>query len=88
MPYTIAPIEAKGESLRYPSSKRAAELGIENFRRPRPSPHLREACAAAAAAIEQIKFLLLGHSSIQTSERDLGSTRELERAVNDDWWIE
>jgi len=32
--------------------------------------------------IEQIKFLL-GHSSIQTTERYLGSEQEIEIAVND-----
>jgi hypothetical protein len=32
--------------------------------------------------IEQIKFLL-GHSSIQTTERYLGSEQEIEIAIND-----
>jgi hypothetical protein len=32
--------------------------------------------------LEQIKFLL-GHSSIQTTERYLGSEQEIEIAVND-----
>jgi hypothetical protein len=32
--------------------------------------------------LEQIKFLL-GNSSIQTTERNLGSEREIEIAVND-----
>jgi hypothetical protein len=34
------------------------------------------------AGLEQIKFLL-GHSSIQTTERYLGSEQEIEIAVND-----
>ena len=39
-------------------------------------------CAARPAAISKIKFLL-GHSSIQTTERYLGSEQEISVAVND-----
>jgi len=38
--------------------------------------------ATVAAILEQIKFLL-GHSSIQTTERYLGAEQEIEIAVND-----
>ncbi|MBB5062237.1 hypothetical protein [Granulicella mallensis] len=49
-------------------------------------PHLPRTCAKLCrkngGKIEQIKFLL-GHSSIQTTERYLGSEQEIEVAVND-----
>ena len=47
---------------------------------------LRRSCAALArksgGQLEQIQ-LLLGHSSLQTTERYLGTTQDLERAPND-----
>ena len=60
----------------------AAEIGIFSF-----GPHdLRRTCAKlcrkAGGDLEQIKFLL-GHSSIQTTERYLGSEQEIAVAVND-----
>jgi integrase len=65
----------------------AGELGVENF----GAHDLRRTCAKLCRSrggdLEQIKFLL-GHSSIQTTERYLGSSQELERAVNDDLGIE
>jgi integrase len=50
-------------------------------------PHdLRRTCAklcrAAGGDLEQIQFLL-GHASIQTTERYLGSRQNLKEAVND-----
>ena len=60
----------------------AKEIGIERF----GAHDLRRTCAKLCrkngANIEQIKFLL-GHSSIQTTERYLGSEQEIEIAVND-----
>jgi integrase len=60
----------------------AKEIGIERF----GAHDLRRTCAKLCRKnggdIEQIKFLL-GHSSIQTTERYLGSEQELEIAVND-----
>jgi integrase len=60
----------------------AAEMGIENF----GAHDLRRTCAKLCRSrggdLEQIKFLL-GHSSIQTTERYLGTTQELQNAVND-----
>ena len=56
-------------------------IGIERF----GAHDLRRTCAklcGRTAAIEQIKFLL-GHSSIQTTERYLGSEQEIVLAVND-----
>ena len=65
----------------------AAELGVENF----GAHDLRRTCAKLCRSrggdLEQIKFLL-GHSSIQTTERYLGSSQELEHAVNDDLGLE
>jgi integrase len=60
----------------------AAPLGF-----PHLSPHdLRRTCAklcrAAGGDLEQIQFLL-GHASIQTTERYLGSRQDLQTAVND-----
>jgi site-specific recombinase XerD len=60
----------------------AREIGIERF----GAHDLRRTCAKlcrkAGGDLEQIKFLL-GHSSIQTTERYLGSEQELQSAVND-----
>ena len=60
----------------------AREIGIERF----GAHDLRRTCAKlcrkAGGDIEQIKFLL-GHSSIQTTERYLGSEQEIAVAVND-----
>ncbi len=60
----------------------AAQLGV-----PRLAPHdLRRTCAklcrAAGGDLEQIQ-LLLGHASIQTTERYLGTRQNLIQAVND-----
>ena len=60
----------------------AGEIGIERF----GAHDLRRTCAKlcrkAGGDLEQIKFLL-GHSSIQTTERYLGSEQEIALAVND-----
>jgi hypothetical protein len=48
----------------------------------RPAPHLRQALPQERGIIEQMKFLV-GHSSIQTIERYLGSEQEIELAVNE-----
>ncbi len=62
--------------------KSAHEIGIERF----GAHDLRRTCAKlcrkAGGDLEQIKFLL-GHSSIQTTERYLGSEQEIAVAVND-----
>jgi integrase len=58
------------------------QIGLEHF----GAHDLRRTCAKlcrkSGGDIEQIKFLL-GHSSIQTTERYLGSEQEIEIAVND-----
>jgi integrase len=60
----------------------AKQIGIEQF----GAHDLRRTCAKlcrkAGGDLEQIKFLL-GHSSIQTTERYLGSEQEIAVAVND-----
>jgi len=60
----------------------AKEIGIERFW----AHDLRRTCAKlcrkSGGDLEQIKFLL-GHSSIQTTERYLGSEQEIAIAVND-----
>jgi integrase len=60
----------------------AKEIGIEHF----GAHDLRRTCAKLCRKnggdLEQIKFLL-GHASIQTTERYLGSEQELAVAVND-----
>lgn len=65
----------------------AAALGFPNL-----APHdLRRTCAklcrAAGGELEQIQFLL-GHASIQTTERYLGTRQDLQDAVNDRIGIE
>ena len=65
----------------------AARLGI-----PKLAPHdLRLSCArlchAAGGELEQIQFLL-GHVSVQTTERYLGCKQRLREAVNDKIGIE
>jgi integrase len=58
------------------------EIGIERF----GAQDLRRTCAKLCPKnggdLEQIKFLL-GHSSIQTTDRYLGSEQDIETAVND-----
>ncbi len=60
----------------------AKQIGIKHF----GAHDLRRTCAKlcrkAGGDLEQIKFLL-GHSSIQTTERYLGSQQEIAIAVND-----
>jgi integrase len=60
----------------------AKEIGIEHF----GAHDLRRTCAKLCRKnggdLEQIKFLL-GHASIQTTERYLGSEQEIAVAVND-----
>jgi len=60
----------------------ARQIGIERF----GAHDLRRTCAKlcrkSGGDLEQIKFLL-GHSSIQTTERYLGFEQEIEIAVND-----
>jgi integrase len=58
------------------------QIGVEHF----GAHDLRRTCAKlcrkSGGDLEQIKFLL-GHSSIQTTERYLGSEQDIEIAVND-----
>ena len=60
----------------------AKQIGIERF----GAHDLRRTCAKLCRKnggdLEQIKFLL-GHSSIQTTERYLGSEQDIAFAVND-----
>ena len=69
------------------SATKASQAGIEKL-----APHdLRRACARlcrlAGGELDQIQFLL-GHVSIQTTERYLGSKQKLRCAVNDRIGIE
>ncbi len=70
------------DSIRLVVLKAAMEIDVAGL-----APHdLRRTCAKlcrkAGGDLEQIKFLL-GHSSIQTTERYLGSEQEIAVAVND-----
>jgi integrase len=65
----------------------AAQAGILNL-----APHdLRRSCArlchGAGGELEQIQFLL-GHVSVQTTEKYLGCKQRLKNAVNDQIGIE
>jgi len=63
---------------RRPSKQIAIEhFGIHDLRRT-----CTKLCRKNRGDLEQIKFLL-GHSSIQTTERYLGSEQEIAVAVND-----
>ncbi len=78
----LGPAEPVSEDLVYTLVRRAAErIGQK------ASPHdLRRTCARlcrqSGGDLEQIQ-LLLGHASIQTTERYLGTKQELVQAVND-----
>jgi integrase len=68
--------------VRPPVEQSSKQIGIEHF----GAHDLRRTCAKLCRKnggdLEQIKFLL-GHSSIQTTERYLGSEQDIEIAVND-----
>ncbi len=66
----------------YAVKRYAGHTGINNL-----APHdLRRTCArlchASGGELEQIQFLL-GHASVQTTERYIGSKQKLQDAVND-----
>ena len=60
----------------------AKEIGIERFGAHDMRRTCAKLCRKSGGDLEQIKFLL-GHSSIQTTERYLGSEQEIGVAVND-----
>jgi len=65
----------------------AKSIGIEKI-----APHdLRRTCArlchVSGGELEQIQFLL-GHVSVQTTERYLGSKQKIKDAVNDNIGVE
>lgn len=73
--------------VRHVVKQYAAELGFRGV-----APHdLRRSCAklchAAGGQLEQIQFLL-GHVSVQTTERYLGCKQRIREAVNDRIGIE
>jgi integrase len=59
------------------------QIGIEHFGAHDQRRTCAKLCRKSGGDLEQIKFLL-GHSSIQTTERYLGSEQEIVVAVNDD----
>ena len=66
----------------YAVKRCARQAGIDNL-----APHdLRRTCArpchGCGGKLEQIQFLL-GHASVQTTERYIGSKQKLQDAVND-----
>jgi integrase len=75
--------ERLGEKVVWQMLKRyAADVGVPGI-----APHdLRRTCAklcrAAGGELEQIQ-LLLGHASVQTTERYLGTKQDLAHAPND-----
>ena len=60
----------------------AKQIGIERFRARDLRCTCAKLCRKAGGDLEQIKFLL-GHSSIQTTERYLGSEQEIQIAINE-----
>ncbi len=63
------------------SSKQIEHFGAHDLRRT-----CAKLCRKNGGDLEQIKFLL-GHSSIQTTERYLGSEQDIEIAVNDNFGL-
>jgi integrase len=70
--WVLADLEGKGRRIRT-----VANFGAHDLRRT-----CAKLCRKNGGDLEQIKFLL-GHSSIQTTERYLGSEQDIEIAVND-----
>jgi integrase len=66
-------------SLRRPACNRSLKTFCAGYRLRRTCAKL---CRKNGGDLEQIKFLL-GHASIQTTERYLGSEQEIAVAVND-----
>ena len=66
----------------YPVKRCAEQAGINNL----ALDDLRRTCArlchSSGGELEQIQFLL-GHASVQTTERYIGSKQKLQDAVND-----
>jgi integrase len=60
----------------------AKQIGIEHFGAHDLRRTCSKLCRKGGGDLEQIEFLL-GHSSIQTTERYLGSEQDIEIAVND-----
>jgi integrase len=69
-------------AIRLAAEQSSKQIGIEHF----GANDLRRTCAKLCRKqggdLEQIKFLP-GHSSIQTTERYLGSEQDIENAVSD-----
>jgi site-specific recombinase XerD len=65
----------------------ARAMGLEKLAPHDHAPHLRQALSRAGRDLEQIKFLL-GHASIQTTERYLGAEQDFTSAVNDNLGLE
>lgn len=80
---TLDPAGLSDDAIWQIIQKAAVKINVPNF-----GPHdLRRTCAKLCrkrgGQIEQIQ-IMLGHDSIQTTERYLGSTQDLQQAVNDD----
>jgi integrase len=78
----LQPSGVTANVVRYAVKRCAEQAGINNL-----APHdLRRTCArlchSSGGELEQIQFLL-GHASVQTTERYIGSKQKLQDAVND-----
>jgi integrase len=79
--------QRRGDLSSSKSTAAAKRADIKNL-----APHdLRRTCARlyhlAGGELEQIQFLL-GHASVQTTERHLGCKQKLGQAVNDNLGLE
>jgi integrase len=80
------------QESRYEMTNRISDRNVTKVPIDKVSPHgLRRTCArlfhSAGGELEQIQFLL-GHRSVETTERYLGSRQRIVHAVNDKLGIE
>lgn len=92
VPSSKSPRQDLGRSNHAEGDLARGEGGREASRHQEPctpwlAPYLRGLCHLAGGELEQIQFLL-GHASVETTERYLGCKQKLSHAVNDNLGLE